>query len=116
MGVRIGRRKRSAKSGTGAIKANIPIEPDQIQPASLDLRLGERAFRVPASFLPGSGRLVSDRLSELATHEVDLTRPQVLERNCVHIIPLLETLELGIRLVRELILRAPRDDSIFLCD
>jgi dCTP deaminase len=80
---------------TGAISAKMPVEPDQVQPASLDLRLGDRAFRVPASFLPGEGRLVSDRLSELATHEVDLTRPQVLERNCVHIIPLLETLELG---------------------
>ncbi len=70
------------------------IEPDQVQPASLDLRLGERAYRLPASFLPGPGRSVADRLADLSTHEVDLTKPTVLERNCVHIIPLMEQLQL----------------------
>ena len=71
-----------------------PLDPDQIQPASLDLRLGPKAYRLPASFLPGPGRTVSDRLQDLSTHEVDLTRPTVLERNCVHIIPLAEQLRL----------------------
>jgi dCTP deaminase len=72
-----------------------PILAVQIQPASLDLRLSDRAYRVPTSFLPGTGRSVAQRLSELATHEVDLARPQVLERNCVHIIPLQERVRLG---------------------
>ena len=71
-----------------------PIEADQIQPASLDLRLGMRAYRLPASFLPGPGRTVVERLSDLSTHEVDLSKPTVLERNCVHIIPLMESLRL----------------------
>ena len=35
--------------------ATAPFDPDQIQPASLDLRLGEVAYRVRASFLPGPG-------------------------------------------------------------
>lgn len=79
----------------GTIAASIPILASQVQPASLDLRLGDRAFRVPTSFLPGHGRSVAGRLADLATHEVDLSRPHVLERNCVHIIPLLERVKLG---------------------
>lgn len=74
--------------------AGVPIAPDQVQPASLDLRLGPRAYRLPASFLPGPGRSVADRLADLSTHAVDLTSPTVLERNCVHIIPLIESLAL----------------------
>lgn len=78
----------------GVIAPAAPIEADQIQPASLDLRLGPKAYRLPASFLPGPGRTVADRLADLSTHEVDLTTPTVLERNCVHIIPIIERLKL----------------------
>lgn len=78
----------------GVICASPPINEAAIQPASLDLRLGDRAYRVPTSFLPGKGNSVARRLSDLATHEMDLTKPQVLERNCVHIIPLQERLRL----------------------
>ena len=78
----------------GEIAAAEPHEADQVQPASLDLRLDARAYRVPASFLPGPGRTVAQRLDDLATHEVDLSRPMVLERNCVHIVPLQERLAL----------------------
>lgn len=81
-------------TATGTITASTAIGEELIQPASLDLRLGDRAFRVPTSFLPGKGKSVAQRLSDLATHEVDLTKPQVLERNCVHIIPLQERLRL----------------------
>lgn len=84
---------RKAISG-GVVRAAKAIGEEQIQPASLDLRLGDRAYRVPSSFLPGEGNRVTDRLRDLATHEVDLSRPQVLERNCVHIIPLQERLQL----------------------
>jgi dCTP deaminase len=81
----------------GVIAAGPGVETGQIQPASLDLRLGERAYRVPASFLPGPRRSVAARLADLSTHEMDLTRPQVLERNCVHIVPLVERLALPAR-------------------
>lgn len=79
----------------GTIRASSAIHEDLIQPASLDLRLGATAYRVPTSFLPGKGKAVSERLKDLATHEVDLSKPQVLERNCVHIIPLQERVSLG---------------------
>lgn len=81
-------------SDEGAIGAGRPYEPDQIQPASLDLRLGETAFRVRSSFLPGPGKTVTERIETLKLHEIDLTKGAVLERGCVYIVPLLESLDL----------------------
>lgn len=78
----------------GAIGASRPFDPDQVQPASLDLRLGARAWRVRASFLPGLGRTVPQRLASLAMHELDLSRGAVLERGCVYIAELQESLAL----------------------
>jgi dCTP deaminase len=69
------------------------ISEDQYQPASLDLRLGPKAFRVRASFLPGRGS-VNQKLEEFAMHEMDITQGGDLERGCVYIIPLLEGLDL----------------------
>src|SRR5258708_8546975 len=77
----------------GAISAATPFEADQVQPASLDLRLAGRAWRVRASFLPG-GQTVRQRLADVAMHEVDLTRGAVLERGCVYIAELQERLKL----------------------
>ena len=71
-----------------------PIEDDQIQPASIDLRLGEVAYRVRASFLPGPRASVRDKLDLLSMHRIDLTRGAVLERDCVYIVPLLEFVSL----------------------
>ena len=79
---------------SGALKSGRPLDADQIQPASLDLRLGETAYRVRASFLPGPGHLVGDKLERLKLHEIDLTKGAVLETGCVYIVPLLETLAL----------------------
>ena len=73
------------------------IEPDQFQPASMDLRLGSTAYRVRASFLPGPGSTVQDKLKELSMHEMDITNGGVLERGCVYIIPLLEAVALKYR-------------------
>ena len=71
-----------------------PIQDDQYQPASLDLRLGSVAYRVRASFLPGKEATVKNKLEVLAMHEMDITNGAVLERGCVYIIPLLEGLSL----------------------
>jgi dCTP deaminase len=79
---------------TGAIALARSLAPDQIQPASLDLRLGAVAYRVRASFLPGPRTLVANRIAELKLHEVALTSGAVLETGCVYIVPLLESLAL----------------------
>lgn len=82
---------------TKEIAALEPIEDGQIQPASLDLRLGPVAYRVRASFLPGKNATVQERLEELAMHQMDITEGAVLERGCVYIVPLLEHLALKSR-------------------
>jgi len=80
----------------GAVKlghelvGTVPIGDDQIQPASIDLRLGEVAYRVRASFLPGARNTVKEKLDQLSMHRIDLTAGTVLERDCVYIVPLLE--------------------------
>ncbi|MFT6532031.1 MAG: dCTP deaminase [Limimaricola cinnabarinus] len=79
---------------TGAISASEPIDPTQIQPASLDLRLGRIAYRVRASFLTGNGRRVADRISEFEMHRIDLDGGAVLEKGCVYVVPLMERLAL----------------------
>ena len=70
------------------------IEKDLIQPASIDLRLGIKAWRVPASFLPGKGNKISSRLKDLAMHEFSLIDGAVLECGCVYIVKLLENVSL----------------------
>ena len=67
---------------------------DQIQPASLDLRLGEVAYRIRASFLPGDKGAVQDKLEQLAYHRVDLKNGAVLETDCVYLVPLMEAVNL----------------------
>ncbi|MBX3598760.1 MAG: 2'-deoxycytidine 5'-triphosphate deaminase [Rhizobiaceae bacterium] len=79
---------------SGALSAGRPLDSDQIQPASLDLRLGAKAYRVRASFLPGPQSTVSAKLERLKLHEIDLTDGAVLETGCVYIVPLLEHLKL----------------------
>lgn len=78
----------------GQITADTPIAPAQIQPASLDLRLGTTAYRVRASFLAGKGRTVPARLAEFTMHQIDLTNGAVLEKGCVYVVPLMERLAL----------------------
>jgi len=84
----------AALQQSGGLSADWPLDPDQIQPASLDLRLGAVAYRVRASFLPGRGSRVADKLNRLKLHEIDLSGGAVLETSCVYIVPLLERLAL----------------------
>ncbi|WP_375173072.1 2'-deoxycytidine 5'-triphosphate deaminase [Pseudooceanicola sp.] len=78
----------------GDITGEPAITEAQIQPASLDLRLGRVAYRVRASFLAGDGRTVAERLEEFEMHRIDLTPGAVLEKGCVYIVPLMEGLNL----------------------
>lgn len=71
-----------------------PVDESQIQPASIDLRLGATAFRVRSSFLPGKGRTVEECLADMVMHKIDLANGAVLEKSCVYIVPLLESLQL----------------------
>jgi len=84
----------AALAEAGGIRPAQPFAPDQIQPASLDLRLGAVAYRVRASFLPGPGTAVARRIAELKLHEFALTNGAVLETGCVYIVPLIEDLAL----------------------
>ncbi len=79
---------------SGAVDADVAIEAGQIQPASLDLRLGPVAHRVRASFLPGR-ESVGAKIARLGMHEIDLGSSAVLERGCVYIVPLMERLSLA---------------------
>src|SRR5438552_10477165 len=84
----------AALAEEGAIPRVYDFVPDQIQPASLDLRLGATAYRVRASFLPGPRTTVAERIDELKLHEIALGGGAVLETGCVYIVPLMESLAL----------------------
>jgi dCTP deaminase len=73
--------------------SNYPIQDDQFQPNSIDLRLGEVAYRVRCSFLPENDS-VQEKVEKLKMYEVPISDGAVLEQNCVYIIPLLEELNL----------------------
>jgi dCTP deaminase len=78
----------------GEITCDAPPVDGQIQPASLDLRLGTKAWLVRASFLTGTDRTVAERLEEFKMHEIDLSDGAVLEKGCVYVVPLMESLSL----------------------
>jgi len=80
------------------ITAAEPFAKGQIQPASLDLRLGPVAYRVRASFLPGPQATVEEKLKTVFMHEIDLREGAVLEAGCVYIVPLLERAEFSARI------------------
>jgi len=84
----------AALASQGAIVTARPFASDQIQPASLDLRLGKVAYRVRASFLPGPRGAVDRRIADLRLHEISLSDGAVLETGCVYIVPLQESLAL----------------------
>lgn len=80
---------------SGTIESPLKLEGHQIQPASLDLRLGVTAYRLRASFLPGQKRTVADCLTpDLVMHEINLRNGAVLETGCVYLVPLQEALNL----------------------
>lgn len=79
---------------TGHIRADAPIPAGQVQPASLDLRLGDVAYRVRASFLPNTRMSVEAKLSAFSLHEIQLGEGAVLETGCVYVVPLQESLSL----------------------
>lgn len=79
---------------SGGVTANTNFAEGQIQPASLDLRLDTTAYRLRASFLPGEGRTVMDCLDDVVMHNINLQNGAVLEKGCVYLVPLSESLDL----------------------
>jgi len=78
----------------GKIRARAEISGDQIQPASIDLRLGDKAHRISASFLPTGESLIEPKIRQLQIEEIDLSRPALLEPNNVYIARVMEYLDL----------------------
>lgn len=70
-----------------------PIQENQYQPNSIDLRLGEKAYRVRSSFLP-ENETVQQKIDKLHHYTFSIENGAVLEPNCVYIIPLLEELRM----------------------
>ena len=75
------------------IYSNTPLLPKQLQPASLDLRLGENAYRIQCSFLP-ENEMVEDKLKDVKLYEFDIREGSILEKGIVYLIPLQEGLNL----------------------
>lgn len=85
--------------GSGEIRPLMrPFEADQLQPASIDLRLGDFAYPIDTSFLPGSGMRVLDKMKHLderfSDFRIDLRNGAVLEKGRIYVVPLLESINL----------------------
>lgn len=78
----------------GKIRSGVEIDDGQIQPASMDLRLGTIAYRIQASFLPGRSSTIQTKIKDLCLAEIDLSKPALLEKGAVFIVPLVESLAL----------------------
>jgi dCTP deaminase len=85
--------EKAISAGIVAAPSRDPIPPRNVQPASLDLRLGAKAYRIRASFLPDK-ESVKSKLGDYVLEEFDLTRGHVLEPNCPYLVPLVERLDL----------------------
>ena len=84
---------RKAAEGGVFYSETYRIPDSSFQPASLDLRLGEKAYRLRCSFLPDTQK-VQDKLSDYVMGEIDLRDGAILERNRPYLIPLIEELRL----------------------
>ena len=60
--------------------------------------MGATAYRVKASFLPGPKATVAEKIEAFGMHTIDLTDGAVLEKGCVYIVPLMESLKLSSRI------------------
>jgi dCTP deaminase len=82
-----------AEAGVIRTPDEFPLQEDQFQPNSIDLRLGTEAIRVRSSFLPES-ETVTEKISKLHQYTFSIREGAILEQNCVYIIPLLEEVHL----------------------
>ncbi len=78
----------------GKVRARAEISEDQIQPASIDLRLSDKAYRLRSSFLPSGKSLIEPTIKQLLVEEIDLSQPALLSPENVYIAKAAEYLEL----------------------
>ena len=78
----------------GMIRSQETILASQIQPVSMDLRLGPKAYRIQCSFLP-ENEPVETKLKEVSLYDFDITDGGILEKNAIYLIPLMEELSLS---------------------
>ena len=79
----------------GQVQTDISLKENQIQPASLDVRTGKRAYRLRTSFLPKQGEPIAEALEELSLYDFALTnKGSILEVGCTYLVPVQETLNL----------------------
>ena len=69
------------------------LNDNQIQPASLDLTLSDKCYRIKASFIPNNIK-ISDVIKELSLSKIDLNQNMLLEKNCIYLCELNEKLNL----------------------
>jgi dCTP deaminase len=89
-----------AAIGDGWISSGVwRIPEESVQPASLDLRLGEHAWALRCSFLPDSDSTVEDKVKDIAFERIDLRDGATFERDRPYLVPLIEELRLpeGVR-------------------
>src|ERR1700716_1694642 len=85
---------REAISNEGMLAGEGRIPAQAIQPASVDLRLGEHAWALRCSFLPDSRSTVEQKVQDIAFEQIDLRDGATLERDRPYLIPLIEELQL----------------------
>src|SRR6267378_7267458 len=85
---------REAISSEWLIAGEWRIPPEAVQPASVDLRLGERAWALRCSFLPDVDSTVEEKIEDLAFERIDLRDGATLERDRPYLVPLIEELRL----------------------
>src|SRR4030088_3140347 len=93
-GVLPSQRLREAVSEGWIVAGDWRIPPSSLQPASVDLRLGEHPWALRCSFLPDSHSTVEDKIEDLAFERIDLRDGATLERDRPYLVPLIEELRL----------------------
>ena len=56
----------------GILTPDTPLEDGQIQPASIDVRVGQRVHRLRTSFLPRQGERVQDTLEKYSLYSFNV--------------------------------------------
>ncbi len=93
-GVLPAQRLREAIAAEWIVAGAWRIPSESVQPASIDLRLGERAWALRCSFLPDSDSTVEQKIEDLAFEQIDLRDGATLERDRPYLVPLIEELRL----------------------